>query len=141
MRGYKFNKESKGKVALPAWAQKNQEILERWVNGNEAARTYIFDIDETVELYHNALHAKFDQFKVGDRIGGRYGYLPDALKDPKNPDSKNFNPPKITITPEGYTRVIPEHLRVSTPVVKGSNAFINKPSLRNNCMADSLILP
>ena len=101
-------------------------MLENWVNGGDKARTYVFDIDETVELFLNGLSAKFGEFRVGDRIGGRIGFIPDVVKDPKNPDSKNYRAPKITVTPEGFSRVIPEHLRVSRPIEKGASQFIRE---------------
>jgi len=126
MIGYRFNKAAGEKAALSEWAKKNMEILEKWLNGTEADKTYVFDIDDSVPLFLNAMEANAGQFRVGDYIAGRYGFMPDVVKDPKNPDSKNFNPPKITKTPEGFTRVKPEHLRVSRPITVEASEFLRE---------------
>jgi hypothetical protein len=56
--------------------------------------------------------AALADFKVGDRVGARYGYLPEMLKDPENPDLKNFTPAVITRLQDGSTLVTPEHIHI-----------------------------
>jgi len=121
MPGYRFHQEElrKKEAGEPTtfepnqWAAKNSEVLDRWVNGSEADRTYVFEIEEDVELFLNGKAADFADLQVGDQVGVRYGYLPDTLKDPENPDSKNFKAADIRKTPEGFTRVMPEQVRIS----------------------------
>ena len=113
MFGYKFIREAGEKIKLNAWTEKNMEVVSRWVEGDEKDRTYVFRIDDSVELFLNGVAAKFDDFRVGDRVGVRYGYLPDELKEPGRADAKNFKPAKIEKTEKGYTKVKPEHLRAS----------------------------
>jgi hypothetical protein len=112
MLGYGFNRRAGDKAELSAWGQKNMEVVARWVEGTDEDRTYVFAVDKTVELFLNGKPAALADFRVGDRVGARYGYLPDMLKDPENPDSKNFTPTAITRLQDGSTLVTPEHIRV-----------------------------
>jgi len=134
MIGYQFNRKDKKKITLGPWAEMNQKILEKWVHGNDKDRTYVFDVTDETELFLNGLKTQMGQFRVGDRIGGRIPFFPDAVKkavqDPANPDSKNYNIPNMTTTPEGYTRVEPDHLRVSRPVEKGAWQFVREKAMK-----------
>jgi len=132
MYGFNYNKNLKGEAKLDPWAAKNMEILEKWVNGSEAERTLVFDIDDSVELFLNALPAEMNQYRVGDFIAGRYGFMPDTFKDPNNPDSKGITPPEITITSEGYTRVRPEHIRVSHSINPEASDFLRETKWHAN---------
>ncbi len=132
MLGYKYNKNLKREAKLDPWAEKNMEVLDKWVNGSEADKTLVFDIDDSVELFLNALPAKMKQYRVGDYIAGRYGFMPDTFKDPDNPDSKGVSPPGITTTPQGYTRVRPEHLRVSHPIKPEASDFLRETKWHAN---------
>ncbi len=126
MYGYNYNKKSKKKVKLEPLAEKNMEVLEKWINGSESDKTLVFDIDNSVEMFLNAFPAKMQQYRVGDYIAGRYGFMPDSFKDPNSSDSKNVTPPKIVITPEGFTRVRPEHIRVSRSVKYEASDYIRQ---------------
>jgi hypothetical protein len=71
--------------------------------------------DDSVELFIDGEPAGFGDFRRGDLVGVRFGYLPDLPVPPGKTRTDDFCAPKVERTPEGFRRLRPEHLRASRP--------------------------
>ncbi len=98
-----------------AWRDKNLSIMNKWVNGTDADRTYVFKLSDEVEIYLNGKLTTYSELKVGETIGVKYGVTMEMVVDADSPhfDDKHYIPAYTHKTARGFTYTKPEQVRLS----------------------------
>lgn len=67
MKGYSFWKEAGERASLIDRTKMTVPIVNKWVEGTGAERTYRFVIDDAVDIYYNGEPANIEKFELGDK--------------------------------------------------------------------------